>query len=106
MKTKTTSTFTLEENELAALGTVVDLLNEMQEECDEYVNSDLTLGDSRVSFTMLSETVHFLDYLWACGSASISAANYEDEDEPIHFDSALEMGEEEYKRACFAADNV
>ena len=96
MKTKTTSTFTLEENELAALGTVVDLLNEMQEECDEYVNSDLTLGDSRVSFTMLSETVHFLDYLWACGSASISAANYDEDDEQLSFDD-FEEGNEDYE---------
>ena len=96
MKTKTTSTFTLEKNELAALGTVVDLLNEMQEECDEYVNSDLTLGDSRVSFTMLSETVHFLDYLWACGSASISAANYDEDDEQLSFDD-FEEGNEDYE---------
>ena len=96
MKTKTTSTFTLEKNELAALGTVVDLLNEMQEECDEYVNSDLTLGDARVSFTMLNETVHFLDYLWACGSASISAANYDEDDEQLSFDD-FEEGNEDYE---------
>jgi hypothetical protein len=106
MKIKTTSTFTIESEEAAALGTIVDLLNEMMEECDEYVDSDLFIGDTPIPFSTLNETAQFLDYLWAVGSASVSTANYEDEDEPIHFDSAFEMGEEEYERACLAADNV
>lgn len=86
MKTKTTSVFTLETEETAALGIVVDLLNEMMEECDEYVDSDLFVGDTPIPFSTLNEAAHFLDCLWVVGSASVSAANYEEDDTQMNFD--------------------
>ena len=84
MKIKTTSTFTLEPEEVAALGTVIDLLIEMKEEIDIY--SNLIVGDTPIPFSTLNETAQFLDYLWAIGSASVSAANYEEDDEQLSFD--------------------
>lgn len=85
MKIKTTSTFTLESEEAAALCTVVDLLIEMREECDEYVDSDLTIGDTPIPLSTLNEAAQFLDYLWAIGSASVSATNYKEDDEQLSF---------------------
>ena len=95
MKIKTTSTFTIESEEATALGTVVDLLNEMMEECDEYVDSDLFIGDTPIPFSTLNETAQFLDYLWAVGSASVSTTNYEEDDEQLSFDD-FDEGVEDY----------
>ena len=94
MKIKTTSTFTLESVEATALGIVVDLLNEMKEECDEYVDSDLTIGDTPFPFSILGETAFFLDYLWSVGSASVFTANYEGDDEQLSFDDFDEGNED------------
>lgn len=81
MKIKTTSTFTLEPEEAAALGTVVDLLNEIAEECDKYVAAILSFEDSFAPFADLIITTNFLNRLWADGSASVSTTNYEEDDE-------------------------
>lgn len=93
MKIKTTSTFTLEPEETIALGTVVDLLIKMKEEIDTY--SNLIVEGVSIPFSTLNETARFLDYLWAIGSASVSTANYEEDDEQLSFDD-FDEGNEDY----------
>lgn len=93
MKIKTTSTFTLEPEEAAALGTVVDLLIEMKEEIDIY--SNLIVEGVSIPFSTLNKTAQFLDHLWAIGSASVSTANYEEDDERLSFDG-FEEGNKDY----------
>ena len=94
MKIKTTSTFTLESEELAAIDAVINLLSEMMEECDEYVDSNLTIGDISVPVSTLNATADFLDYLLVISSASVSTANYEEDNEQLSFDD-FENGEED-----------
>lgn len=93
MKIKTTSTFTLEPEEAAALGSVVDLLIEMRDEID--ICSNLIVEGVSIPFSTLDETTRFLDYLLAVGSASVSTTNYEEDDEQLSFDD-FDEGVEDY----------
>ena len=96
MKVKTTSTFTLEENELAAIGTVIDILNDMMNEADEYGEAAMRVDDYGYPLSIPANATLFLDSLWSTGCAEISAANYDEDDEQLSFDD-FEEGDEDYE---------